>query len=171
MVAYNVSRIARGAQSTMEDYGSEAEAIRSGLNPMLRDIEVQSGMVPGANVLPNRLFTNTPQATAMATYYDALANKLPGYVNARRAYETAEKKKKATSSTGTGTGTGMMTDAGYSPIAGLPPIVEYLPGVPNVGKARTQTLYEQLSQALLAQSRSKQPTARKIQTPGRMIPL
>jgi|GEM_PF-6091909 len=169
MVAYNVSRIARGAQSTMKDYGSEADAIRSGLNPMLRDIEVQSGMVSGANVLPNRLFTNAPQATAMATYYDALANKLPAYVNARRAYDTAEKKK-ATSSTGTGTGTGMMTDPEYSPIAGLPPIAEYLPGVPNVGKARTQALYQKLSRALLAQSRGKQPVARKIQTPGRMIP-
>jgi len=136
MVAYNVSRIARGAQSTMEDYGSEAEAIRSGLNPMLRDIEVQSGMVSGANVLPNRLFTNAPQATALAAYYDALANKLPGYVNARRAYAAADKKKQTAGSSATPPYT-----SSYTTPPTLPPVTAYLPNVGYVPDFNRNVVY------------------------------
>lgn len=129
MVAYNVSRIARGAQSTMKDYGSEADAIRSGLNPMLRDIEVLSGMVSEANVLPNRLLTNAPQATAMANYYNALANKLPGYVNTRRAYEEEQKKKNKNNTS--------PYTFNYTMPPTLPPLTAYLPNtgyVPDVNR-------------------------------------
>ncbi len=139
MVAYNVSRTARGAQYAMEDYGNEAEAIRSGLDPMLRDIEVQSGMRSGANVLQNQLFTGGDKASTMAAYYEALASKLPGYVNARRAYETAEKKKAASGAGGGGAG--MMMPVGNYPMQNLLPPQYYLPMTSTDVRGKTGPAY------------------------------
>lgn len=156
-MAQNVSRIARQAQYAAEDSGAGAAAIRAGLDPMLRDIEVQSGMASGANVLQNRLFTGGDTSTAMGNYYAALATKLPAYVNRRRAFE-AEEKKKAQSGGGGGTGAGMLLDPNYSPVYGLPPVEEYLPTIPNPSRDRMRALYAGLSRALT----SRGPTPGRV---------
>lgn len=135
MVARNVSRIARQAQYAVEDAQPEAEAIRQGLDPALRDIEVQSGMVRDANVLPNRLLTDGGAGATMSTYYSALANKLPGYVNARRAYEEALKKKKE------GDGSDSPYTMNYMQPPTLPPITTYLPQVGTVDWAQQGLRY------------------------------
>lgn len=137
MVAYNVSRTAREAQYAIEDGRSAAEAIRSGLDPMLRDIEVQSGMAPGANVLQNRLLGDTA-SSAMGTYYDALANRLPGYVNTRRAFEAEEKKKAAAAAKAASTIT--MPNFNF-PMQGLLPPQYYLPMTSTGVRGRTGPAY------------------------------
>lgn len=136
MVAYNVSRAARGAQYAVEDGSSAAEAIKSGLDPMLRDIEVQSGMAPGANVLQNRLLTSGA-GDAMGTYYSALASKLPAYVNARRAYEDEQKKKEKS---GGGGGTFQFPNFDF-PVINLLPPQYYLPMTSTGVRGRTGPAY------------------------------
>lgn len=135
-MAQNVSNIARKAQFTMEDAQAANQAIKAGLDPMLSDIEVQSGMVRGANVLPNRLFTSGTGDT-MGTYYAALASKLPAYVNTRRAYDEEQKKKNAGSSSG---GTFQFPNFDFPTIDLLPPQY-YLPMTSTGVRGRTGPAY------------------------------
>lgn len=113
--------------------------MKMALDPMLRDIEAQSGMVRGANVLPNQLFTDSGRASAMTAYYQALASKLPEYVNARRAFEEDAKKKAAAAGGGGG---GMAMPQMYQmPMQSLLPPQYYLP-MTNVGvRGRTGPEY------------------------------
>jgi hypothetical protein len=146
MAIRNISEIARRAQYLAEDQPEQAQAIRAGLDPMLRDIEVESGMVRDANVLPNRMYGDTGAAGTMAAYYEALATRLPGYVNTRRAYEEELRKKKEAAEkkdedTGGGGGDTMQMPQYGMPLTGLRPPQFYLPQAALVPDIKRDTMY------------------------------
>lgn len=144
MAVRNVSEIARRAQYTAEDALPVAAAIRSGLDPMLRDIEVQSGMVRDANVLPNRMLPDTGMTGTMGTYYQALASRLPAYVNVRRAYEEDLKKKaeaQAKKDAGGAGGADMQMPTFGMPMTNIRPPSYYLPQAALVPDIKRDTMY------------------------------
>lgn len=96
-MATNVSNAARTAQWGLEDDTKKALAIKMATDPMLRNAEVQSGMVQGANVLQNTVIPGTLSGDIMSGYYDKLATDLPKYTNAYRAYLEEQRKKAAAS--------------------------------------------------------------------------
>lgn len=141
-MAYNVSETARRAQWTAEDARAAAEAIKGGLDPMLRAIEERSGANPEARMLENRLVTDTTGGT-MGAYYSALASRLPAYVNARRAYQEEQAKKAAKAAGGGGQGTGgayQLPDE-EMPLVNLMPPQYYLPMTNVDVRGRTGPAY------------------------------
>jgi hypothetical protein len=108
------------ARESIRTGQGQQTAIMAAADPMLRDIEVKSGMTEGANVLKSNLYAGTGMAGQEA-YATALRNRLPSYVNNYRAYMEEQKKKNS------GSGDG----GGASPLppmyGSLPPVGSYFP--------------------------------------------
>lgn len=122
------------AQATLADIKrtrQQTGAIAESADPALRAIEVQTGMVPGANVLQANLRNQNALAPAQGLA-EATSSALPNYVNAYRAYQQwleseAEKKRKSSGGSGGGDGMGMMmpedgTGYGFT----MPDVDDYL---------------------------------------------
>lgn len=100
MESLTASQIARRAAMRRLEGTQDAQAVADATQPMLADIEVMSGMAPGANVLKPNLFVE--QADPYVNYLDTLRTGLPDYVNTYRAYKAEEeaKQKKASADSG-----------------------------------------------------------------------
>lgn len=115
---------------------AQQAAIMAAADPMLRDVEVRSGMVPDANVLQANLMPSD-RLTAQEAYLTALRSQLPGYVNAYRA-KLAEDAKKAKAASGSGGGD-VITPPSYN--YQLPPTTQYLPNVGLVPDINRNIMY------------------------------
>lgn len=97
MASLTASQIARQAAMRRLESGSDVAAVAESAQPMMSDIEVASGMAPGANVLKPNLFIESTDPNV--NYLDTLRTGLPEYVNTYRAYqkELEDAKKKNSS--------------------------------------------------------------------------
>ena len=132
-----ITELARKAANRQIKPKQEQAAVVASTDPMLRNIEVQSGMAPDANVLKANLYTGANQANADQAYFEALTKALPNYINAYRDYKAAQAK---TSSSGSGSTTMPQMTPTYST---FPSTMTYVPGVGFRGDVTRNTLYAQ----------------------------